>query len=120
MIAAVTDPELLEVIQQLDPHSTMVVPLTARGRTLGVMTFAWAESAHHYTRADLDLAEELARRAALALDNARLYDEAQRLNVELEQRVLQRTTELQTANVRLNAEIKERRQVEEEVRQLKR
>jgi C4-dicarboxylate-specific signal transduction histidine kinase len=80
------------------------------------MTFAWAESGHHYTNADLELALELARRAALALDNARLYDEAQRLNVDLEQRVLQRTSEVQAANVRLNAEIAERREAEEKVR----
>jgi PAS domain S-box-containing protein len=118
MFASVTDPEVLEVLDQLQMQSALVVPLTARGRSLGVMSFVWAESGHHYTLADLELAQELARRAALALDNARLYAEAQRLNVELEQRVLQRTTEVQAANVRLNAEIAERRQAEEEVRRL--
>ncbi|CAG0935771.1 Alkaline phosphatase synthesis sensor protein PhoR [Thermoflexales bacterium] len=114
----ITDPELLEILQQLDLHSAMTVPLTARGRQLGVITFIWAESGYHYTLADLELAQELARRAALALDNARLYDEAQRLNIELEQRVLQRTGELQTANIQLNAEITERRQAEAQVRSM--
>ncbi|HSD83482.1 MAG TPA: GAF domain-containing protein, partial [Anaerolineae bacterium] len=118
MVASVTDPELLEVLRILDLRSSMIVPLTARGHSLGVITFIWAESGYHYTLADLELAQDLARRAALALDNARLYDEAQRLNVELEQRVLQRTAELQTANVQLNGEIAERRQAEEQIRNL--
>jgi PAS domain S-box-containing protein len=58
--------------------SAMVVPLVARGRTLGAITLVSAESGRRYDRADLELAEELARRAALAVDNARLYDEAQK------------------------------------------
>jgi PAS domain S-box-containing protein len=58
--------------------SAMIVPLVARGRTLGAITLVSAESGRRYERADLELAEELARRAALAVDNARLYDEAQK------------------------------------------
>jgi serine phosphatase RsbU (regulator of sigma subunit) len=51
------------------------VPLTARGRILGTLTVASASSARRYGPADVELAEDLARRAALALDNARLYEE---------------------------------------------
>ena len=51
----------------------MVVPLTARGRTLGAMTFVWAESGRQYSTRELELAEELGRRAGLALDHARLF-----------------------------------------------
>jgi serine phosphatase RsbU (regulator of sigma subunit) len=51
----------------------MIVPLIARGRTLGAITLVSAESGRRYGRAELELAEELARRAALAVDNARLY-----------------------------------------------
>jgi signal transduction histidine kinase len=51
--------------------------------------------------ADLALAEELARRAALAVDNARLYAEAQQLNAELEERVAQRTADLEAAIAQL-------------------
>ncbi|HEY8368467.1 MAG TPA: ATP-binding protein [Thermodesulfobacteriota bacterium] len=58
--------------------SYMAVPLIARGRTLAVMTLATADSGRRYGPADLALAEEVARRAALAVDNARLYQEAQR------------------------------------------
>jgi len=55
----------------------MLVPLRARGRTLGVVSFALANGKRCYTLADLALAEDLAQRAALAADNARLYREAQ-------------------------------------------
>jgi signal transduction histidine kinase len=58
----------------------MTVPLTARGRTLGAITFASAESGRRYGAEDLALAEELGRRAGLAVDNARLYREAEHAN----------------------------------------
>jgi serine phosphatase RsbU (regulator of sigma subunit) len=51
----------------------IIVPLVARGRTLGVITLVSAESGRRYREADLELAEDLARHAALAVDNARLY-----------------------------------------------
>jgi serine phosphatase RsbU (regulator of sigma subunit) len=53
--------------------SYIIVPLVARGRTLGTITLVSAESGRRYGSAELELAEELARRAALAVDNARLY-----------------------------------------------
>lgn len=56
--------------------SYIVLPMNTGGRTLGAMTLATAESGRRYTAADLVLAEELARRAAQAMDNARLYREA--------------------------------------------
>src|SRR3989441_4061711 len=52
----------------------MAVPLSARGRTLGAITFASAESGRRFGRADLALAEELAHGAALAVDKARHYE----------------------------------------------
>jgi len=67
-----------EMLRKLGLRSYMVVPLVTRGRTLGAISFVSAESGQRYTEADLQLAEELARRAALAVDNARLYEEAQR------------------------------------------
>ena len=81
--------------------SLMVVPLVAPGRTFGAITFVSAESGRSYGQADLALAQDLARRAALAVDNARLYHRAQALNQELDQRVAQRTRELQEANQQL-------------------
>ena len=70
-------PEHLAAMRTLGYRSAMVVPLTARGRTLGTITFMAAESGRRYGPADLALAEELARRCALAVDNARLYRAAQ-------------------------------------------
>jgi PAS domain S-box-containing protein len=61
----------------MQPTSLLLVPLRARGRTLGVVSFALANGKRRYTLADLALAEDLAQRAALAADNARLYREAQ-------------------------------------------
>ena len=76
LVAAAPNPEHLAVLRSLKPRSSMAVPLRARGRVLGVMTFATAEPGRRYEPADLALAEDLARRAALAVDNARLYREA--------------------------------------------
>jgi PAS domain S-box-containing protein len=69
------DEEQQKVIRELQLSSIMLVPLRARGRTLGTISFVFAESGRSYGEADLVLAEDLASRAALALDNARLYRE---------------------------------------------
>jgi PAS domain S-box-containing protein len=71
-------PEYLEAVLQLGMSSTMIVPLVARGRTLGALTFVWAESGKTYGQSDFQFAQELGARAAVALDNARLYREAER------------------------------------------
>jgi PAS domain S-box-containing protein len=67
----------LGLIRELGLRSYMCVPLVARGRTLGAISFVAAESGRHYDEDDLVLAEELARRAATAVDNAQLYREAE-------------------------------------------
>ena len=72
---AAVDAEHLELIRQLQLKSVMVVPMVARGRTLGAISIVAAESGRRYGPSDLALAEELARRAAMAVDNARLYTE---------------------------------------------
>jgi signal transduction histidine kinase len=70
----------LEALRRLGPTSFMVVPLNARGRTIGAITLGLDEPGRGYTATDLSFAEELARRAALAIDNARLYSRAQQAN----------------------------------------
>ncbi len=67
--------EHYRVVKSLGFASYMCVPLTARGRNLGALTLVSAGSDRHFDAADLALAEELARRAGLALDNARLFAE---------------------------------------------
>jgi PAS domain S-box-containing protein len=78
------DAEHRETIRELGLKSYMIVPLVARRRTLGALTFVSAESGRRYGAADLEVAEDLARRAALAVDNARLYNEAQKEIAERE------------------------------------
>ncbi len=70
--------EQARLARALQPRSVMIVPLAARGRTLGAMTYAWAESGSTYTKEDLAFAEELGRRCGLAIENARLYAAEQR------------------------------------------
>ncbi|HEX8392400.1 MAG TPA: histidine kinase N-terminal 7TM domain-containing protein [Longimicrobium sp.] len=65
-----------EAFQAVRPRSLLIVPLTARGRTLGAITLAYAHSGRRYGPAERSTAEDMARRAALAIDNARLYREA--------------------------------------------
>ncbi|HMJ55235.1 MAG TPA: ATP-binding protein [Polyangiaceae bacterium] len=64
--------------------SMMAVPLLSREKTLGVITFAITESGRRYSTHDLAVAEEIARRAAIAIDNARLYEQARRATLARE------------------------------------
>jgi signal transduction histidine kinase/PAS domain-containing protein len=80
MAAAARSPEHLEDMRRLGFRWLMLVPLRARGARFGVMTFCSAGSGRRYGADDLVLAQELARRAASAVDNARLYEEAQEAN----------------------------------------
>src|ERR671910_1087889 len=75
---AAVDVEHRTIMRELGLRSYMVVPMVARGRNHGSITLVSAESGRSYEETDLSLAEELARRAALAVDNAKLYEEAQR------------------------------------------
>jgi PAS domain S-box-containing protein len=75
--ATTRDERHFELMQQLAPCSAMALPMLARGHVVGAITFAWAESGRRYTDADLPLAEEIARRAGLAVDNARLHRETE-------------------------------------------
>jgi signal transduction histidine kinase/CheY-like chemotaxis protein len=71
------NPDHAALIRAIGMRSHLAVPLTARGATLGVLSLGITESDRRYGPADLALAEDLARRAALAVDNARLYRAAQ-------------------------------------------
>jgi signal transduction histidine kinase/DNA-binding response OmpR family regulator len=76
LLAAVAqDQTHLEALRALELRSLMLVPLESRGEVLGVISLASTgpESSRIFTSADLALAEDLARRAAVAVDNARLY-----------------------------------------------
>ena len=70
--------EHLRLIETFGPQSAILVPLIARGRIIAVLSIVSCRADRRYAAEDLLLAEELARRASLALDNARLYEDAQR------------------------------------------
>jgi len=74
--AVAEDPEQLRILRELGFCSAMVVPLRARGRTLGAIALVSAESGRKYDEAELAMTQELATRCALAIDNALLYAES--------------------------------------------
>src|SRR5947207_3740208 len=87
-------PEVLQIIRALGLESYMGVPLLARGKIIGTITFSSVQPHRYYTADDLSFAQELARRIALVLENARLHQEAQaeiaeRKQAEEQQRALQ-------------------------------
>ncbi|MBV9791758.1 MAG: PAS domain-containing protein [Chloroflexi bacterium] len=83
---AISD-EHLQFIRDLNFHAIMFVPVVARERKIGALTLALVNPYRHYTAADRELAEELARRAALAIENARLYAAEQRQRADAERRL---------------------------------
>ncbi|HEY3050525.1 MAG TPA: ATP-binding protein [Gaiellaceae bacterium] len=72
------DDELRTIVDELGLRSSICVPLKARGRTVGALTLIAAESHPPYTDADFQLAVELARRAGAAVENALLYEDAEK------------------------------------------
>lgn len=69
----IKDPARIDALKELGLRSYIGVPLTTHGKTMGAVTFAAAESGRLYEQSDLELAEDLARRAAVAMENASLY-----------------------------------------------
>ncbi|MCA1616283.1 MAG: GAF domain-containing protein [Acidobacteria bacterium] len=74
------DADHLRLLREMGLRSAMVVPLVAQGSVVGAITLVTSESGRRYSEADLPFVEDLARRAALAIENARLYREAQEVN----------------------------------------
>lgn len=89
-------PEHASLLAELDPRSLITMPLTARGQTLGVMILAAGPSGRRYETADVELAQDVAGRVALAISNAQLYAAEQRARGAAEAAVA-RTDRLQRA-----------------------
>lgn len=78
IVAAARDERQLELIRSIGFSSVIIAPLLVRRKAIGALTLVTAESGRHFTAADLSTAEELAARAALAIENARLFTASQR------------------------------------------
>ncbi len=111
LVAATQDEEHLHLIRELGLRSYITVPLIARGHTLGALTLVAAESGRRYGPRELRLAEELAGRAAIAVDNARLFRHSEQSRTRLEEQAIEmeeqaveleeRTEELQVIQAEL-------------------
>jgi PAS domain S-box-containing protein len=85
---SITDPEQLESIRALGMRSVMLIPMAVGGRTIGVLTMVSAESRRAFDEDDLAFAGDLARRAATAVENARLYTERAQAALTLQESLL--------------------------------
>jgi serine phosphatase RsbU (regulator of sigma subunit) len=74
LVATARDDDHLRIIRELGMRSVMVVPMTLRDTVLGTISFVSAESGRRFDDQDVALAQDLALRAAVAIDNARLYE----------------------------------------------
>jgi signal transduction histidine kinase len=84
LVQTVQDPEQLRIMRELALSSAMIVPLRADQRIAGAMTFVSAEAGKHYNQSDLAFAEELGRRAGMAIERAALHRETVTARVEAE------------------------------------
>lgn len=69
-------PSYLQLLEHVHPRSVIMAPITARDQTFGVLTLVSTDPLRRYTSVDLDFAAEVARRTALSIENARLYEAA--------------------------------------------
>ncbi|HEY9727633.1 MAG TPA: ATP-binding protein [Chroococcales cyanobacterium] len=88
LVAATQDNEHLKLVQELRFKAYIIVPLLVRGRALGTISLVSTQEGRPYGAADLALAEELARRAVLSIENGQLYRETQETSENLRQAIL--------------------------------
>lgn len=126
LIATAKDEEELELLRSLGFTSAIIAPLKLDDKVIGAITFISTELMVRYTQADMEIAQGLANRAALAVENANLYKAAQReiderrqlqdqleeVNEGLEDHVKKRTQELEATNKGLKEEILKRQRAE--------
>ncbi len=85
LVSTACDERHLALMRQLHPRSAVAVPMTTRQRIVGAITLVRTTPGHPYDAGDVAMAEELARRAALAVDNAALYTDAEQARTQAEE-----------------------------------
>jgi PAS domain S-box-containing protein len=124
--AAAKNSKELKLMKEVGFHSAITAPLKIDGETIGAISFLSTESRRQYDENDVEIAQALANRAALAVYNAELFENAnneinerkklqaelERLNSALEDRVNERTRELEKTNKGLQNEIERRHKLE--------
>jgi len=88
LVEAAQDQAQLEFLRELQLQSGIVVPLLVRGKTMGAISLLSTKSDRRYSATHLALAEELARRAVLSVENGQLYQETQKTSENLHQAIL--------------------------------
>lgn len=111
--------EHYQLIKQLGIHSALIVPVIVSGKPIGSMSLIWSSLGFEYGDQEINLAVNLAQRAGLAIENARLYKNAKLLNDELESQVLKRTGQLENLIRRLQLQLEKQAQVERELQRSK-
>jgi signal transduction histidine kinase len=96
LAAGARDDEHLRILRELGVHSAAIVPLSARGRTLGALTFVSASANRPLTAQDFVVLTEIGRRAGIAVDNARLYRDAELANTAKDEFLALLSHELRT------------------------
>ncbi|MFL7793752.1 MAG: GAF domain-containing protein, partial [Anaerolineae bacterium] len=86
-----------QVLQLFPAQSVLLIPMIVRGEIFGSLWAVWWEKAHHFTEEERQLAEGIVRQAAVAIQNARLFEEVEASRIELQQRA----RALEKANIRL-------------------
>lgn len=94
LAAAAKDEQELALIRSIGLSSAITVPLVVQEQGIGAITLVTTETKRHYTPTDLAMAEELASRASLAMENARIYQHLQDFSANLEAMVIERTVAL--------------------------
>lgn len=131
LVAAAKDEEELALVRGLGFSSVIIVPMQINNKTIGAISLISTESQVHYKESDIEVAKGFANRAAMAVDNASLYQSAQReikerktlqaqlqtANNVLESRVAERTRQLVDTNDGLEKEIRRRQKVERELQE---
>jgi PAS domain S-box-containing protein len=115
LVAGARSKKELSLTRSLGLSSIIIVPINVEGMAVGAITLISSDQKRHYTHSDLTMANEVARRASVAMTNASLYHDAQKelaarrqleeelrvANDELEARVAERTSQLESTNANL-------------------